>query len=428
MQIVYWAHSYRDEDAELNRHIGLLIEKAEQMIVNFDPPSKSVNDSKLAQNLRSCDGLVAVLSWRSTGPSPYILYEIGLALRARKPLIVFVDERLPSNILPPRILQQRYSHRLFFRQVRDHRYSLQVLKNYMGEQPPPRYQPPQGQRTCGLVGLGSIDKASREIVRRVVSARGFRLVDLEKIDAENPLAFEQFDLLATLDVALRCADSRTRASLYWTAALNAAAVPAITFTLNLEYAYDGRFPREFQPRLANAGAALSIEEVLQAELDLYEQEFLKIEDDPEAIERYTKMQLEARFLAGHYESDTRRQFSEVIMGDQYNVSGQAGAVGPNAHAHDMTFTQVWNQLESKLSLADLAQELQQLREAMERSATQPVEKLATGAVAAAEESAKQKDGPKVVEYLKTAGKWALSMAEKVGLDLAQEALKGALGL
>lgn len=51
MQIVYWAHSYREEDAAINRYFGLLIDQAESMIVNFDPPSKSVNEAKLDQNL-----------------------------------------------------------------------------------------------------------------------------------------------------------------------------------------------------------------------------------------------------------------------------------------------------------------------------------------------------------------------------------------
>jgi hypothetical protein len=37
---------------------------------------------------------------------------------------------------------------------------------------------------------------------------------------------------------------------------------------------------------------------------------------------------------------------EQIMGDKYVVS-QAGAVGPEAHAHDMTFNQIWNQVEEK---------------------------------------------------------------------------------
>jgi hypothetical protein len=117
-----------------------------------------------------------------------------------------------------------------------------------------------------------------------------------------------------------------------------------------------------------------------------------------------------------------------IMGDQYNVHGQAGAVGANAYAHDMTFNQVWNQLESRLDLAKLADDLGRLREAMEREAAEPGHRLAAGAVAAAEQSAREKDGPKVMEYLKAAGKWAWSIAEKIGADLAKEALKGALGL
>jgi hypothetical protein len=120
MHIVYRAHSYREDDAAINRHFGILIEQAEGMIVNFDPPSDSVNESKLQQNLRSCDGMVAVLTWRATGPSPYILFEIGLALRSRKPVLVFLDDRLPGEILSTDVMQQRFSHRTYFRQVREH--------------------------------------------------------------------------------------------------------------------------------------------------------------------------------------------------------------------------------------------------------------------------------------------------------------------
>ena len=426
MHIVYWAHSYRDEDAAINRHFGILIEQAEHMIVNFDPPSKSVNSSKLEQNLRSCDGMVAVLSWRATGPSPFILYEIGLCLRAHKPVVVFVDDRLPDNVVPPRLLQRRYSHRTYFRQVREHTHALRALKTYMGDPPPPRYQPSAGQRVCGLIGLNAVEQTSQSVIRNIVSERGYRLVDLEIVDAANPLAFEQFEHLASLDVALCCADSHGQRSQYWSGAINAVAIPSIAYTTNPQYPFNEHFPREFQPRLANAETSASLGEVLQAELDLYEQDFLKVED-PASIERYTKMQVQAGALAGNYEVETRRQFMEVIMGDQYNVSGQTGAVGPQAHAHDITFTQVWKQFEGRMDLTRLADELRRLRETMERDAAEPEQKLAAGAVAAAEQSARQKDGPKVIEYLKTAGKWAFSVAEKIGVDLAKEALKGSLG-
>src|SRR5262245_26197850 len=107
MHIIYWAHSYRDEDADINDHFAGLIEEGERMFMNLDPPSDSVNESKLNQNLRSCDGMVAVLPWRATGPSKYILFEIGLSLRARKPVIAFLDDRLGGDVLPARILQRR---------------------------------------------------------------------------------------------------------------------------------------------------------------------------------------------------------------------------------------------------------------------------------------------------------------------------------
>ena len=168
-------------------------------------------------------------------------------------------------------------------------------------------------------------------------------------------------------------------------------------------------------------------EVLGREFDLFEQNFLKSQE-PEAIARYTRMQVEAGFLAGHYKADTRSRFMEVIMGDQYNVPGQAGTVGPQAHVHDVDFSQVWGQNKESVDLGQLAEQLRTLREAMEPLASEPEEKFAAGAVAAAEGSARQGNGPKVFEYLKTAGRWALGVAEKIGTDLAKEAIKSALGM
>jgi hypothetical protein len=427
MQVVYWAHSYRDEDASTNRHFGILIEQAEHIIVNFDPPSKSVNESKLDQNLRACDGMVAVLGWRASGPSQYILHEIALSLRARKPLLVFVDDRLP-DILPGRVLQRRFSYRTYFRQFREHTHALRSLKSYMGDPPPIRYQPNSDQRTCGFVGLSALDPNSRKLAFHLAEKRNYRLIDLEHVDVTNPLLFDRFEHLAKLDLVLSCVDSRSRRSAYWTGAVNAAAIPTIAITTNPDYAFSDKFPREFQPRLVNVrGAPLAVEEVLEPEFDLFEQDFLKAED-ASVIERYTRMQVAAGALAGHYETNTRRQFVEVIMGDKYNISGQTGAVGPGAHAHDLTFNQIWNQVENRVDLAQLANELQKLHEALEREATEPSQKLAAGAVAAAEQSARQKDGPKALEYLKTAGSWALGVAEKIGVGVATTALKSALGL
>jgi uncharacterized protein YjbI with pentapeptide repeats len=111
--------------------------------------------------------------------------------------------------------------------------------------------------------------------------------------------------------------------------------------------------------------------------------------------------------------------------DTYNIHGQAGAVGKNAHAHDMTFQQAWNQ--SNIDLTRLAEELTRLRAAMkhETQGTREQDK-AIVAVADAEEAAIKGDGPTTLQHLKTASKWALGVAEKIGVTVATEAIKRAM--
>lgn len=48
------------------------------------------------------------------------------------------------------------------------------------------------------------------------------------------------------------------------------------------------------------------------------------------------------------------------------IIGQAGAVGPDAHAHDMTFNQVGDQSAAKIDLPTLARELALLRTALKK--------------------------------------------------------------
>jgi len=121
------------------------------------------------------------------------------------------------------------------------------------------------------------------------------------------------------------------------------------------------------------------------------------------------------------------QKQEIIMGDKY-VTGQAGAVGPNSHAHDMTFSQIWNQVEGTIDLPRLANELGLLRQEMKKEAIEPEQDVAVGAIAAAEQAAKSGNGPKALEFLKSAGKWALDVAEKIGVGVATAAIKSTLGI
>jgi hypothetical protein len=94
---------------------------------------------------------------------------------------------------------------------------------------------------------------------------------------------------------------------------------------------------------------------------------------------------------------------DVNIGDEFNVSGQAGSVGPNAHIHDITVHQIVSQLDKLTDFGQLANELVILRKAMTHEATENLHYIAVGEVAKAEEAAKNKDPSKVVESLKAAG-------------------------
>lgn len=117
------------------------------------------------------------------------------------------------------------------------------------------------------------------------------------------------------------------------------------------------------------------------------------------------------------------------MGDKYEISGQAGAVGPNANAHDMTFNQLVNHLEKSVDWTELAKQLSELRqEIAKREDQSPQTAIALGKVAEAEVAATEKNSPKVIESLKAAGKWTLDFAKEVGKDLVVDIIKQSMGM
>ena len=77
-----------------------------------------------------------------------------------------------------------------------------------------------------------------------------------------------------------------------------------------------------------------------------------------------------------------------------------------------------------IDLPKLAEELGRLRNAMKGETTGTREQgKAIGAVADAEDAATRGDGSAALQYLKSAGKWTLGIAEKIGVGVAIEALK-----
>ena len=150
----------------------------------------------------------------------------------------------------------------------------------------------------------------------------------------------------------------------------------------------------------------------------YETQIKVIEAERNTLENCFRMAIQEPHIA----------ISKLEMsGDKYEISGQAGAVGRYAHAHDININQLVK-IVSEIDLPKLADELSKLRREMGNTADTPEHHLSTGEIAAAEIAAKNAKGPQALEHLKKAGKWAFEVAEKIGTPLASSALKSALGL
>jgi len=127
------------------------------------------------------------------------------------------------------------------------------------------------------------------------------------------------------------------------------------------------------------------------------------------------------------DSFTSYRIKEEIMGDKYETGDVYGGI-VGGHVHDVNMTQTWNQLRANLDLAELGQQLSVLRAELLKDARDHEQFAPVGALASAELEAKEGNGPKALEYLSKAGKWALDVATKVGETVAAEALKRAHGI
>jgi hypothetical protein len=190
---------------------------------------------------------------------------------------------------------------------------------------------------------------------------------------------------------------------------------------------------------------LAIEDVADHSLDQLKQLKASLEAEAQQKVEYQRQALFERDIRLRLEGEVKQLESvvdklilrpsihidnqEVSMGDKYEISGQAGAVGPNAHAHDMTFNQMVNHLETSIDWSELAKQLSELREEIAKREDQsPQTAIALGRIAEAEIAATEKNAPKVIECLKAAGKWTLDFAKDIGKDLVVEIIKQSMGM
>lgn len=367
MSTVYFSHSYKPEDSDINEYFGLLLDEND-LIPMADPPSKAVNAAKLERHLRSNDGMISIITRRQDGYSKYIYYEMNLCIRSRKPLLVFVEDSLPNDLVPPRILQRRFSRRSFPRQARQHNHAVQIFKSYLGAAP--EYQPPIGKKSCIIVGFTDAARTIRDVVMTALQKREYALIDINKIDVtslQDPVLSEA---IASADLAVCNVNARKALAQYVIGALQSSILPSIVATIKEDYSYRPDIPDDLQPFYMSPTDDRTAEAELQAQLDLFEQDFLALRK-PELVQAYTTTLKAVSSPGGHRGSDIRDMFvKELVMGDKQDIRGDVigSAVGSGATvtAHDIT---VYKQsVDRSPSLAeDVKAKLKQAREAVEKA-------------------------------------------------------------
>lgn len=414
MSIIYFAHSYRERDANVVDFFARLI-RSEGLTVSLDPPSDAVNAAKLQRHMNASDGMVAVLSKRTDGTSPHILFEINLAIKSGKPVIIFVEDTLSTRVIPPRLMQQRFSLRWYLREVRDHRHALRSFKSLVHEYSQPQFRPSASRRTCILDGVGQLPGEKRNrMIDWIESEADYEVHELGH-DA-NP--YVAWGVLHNANVAVTVIGAERS---FTNGLISGVGLPAIEIYCTPSQKVSSWPPEEYHPRALSADPV----EVLTSEISLFEEDFLDLPDQA-AVDRYTSLLVD---LHGSYENISREHVQEVVMGDKYVASGQVGAVGPNAHVHDNSFEQRWNQLSSDkdADTGRLAQELEELRVHLRSLASTREEDASVAEVGAAASAAEAGDGAATLGHLSKAGRWAWSAATAIGTGLAAAAIKAAIG-
>jgi nucleoside phosphorylase len=102
---VYFSHSYRREDRDINDHFWRIFYDAD-FSFTVDSKSTSLDTTTLELMMARSVGFVAVVTFRLEEEryqcSPFILYEYGLAVQTRQPRLVLRDRRVaPGHFLAP---------------------------------------------------------------------------------------------------------------------------------------------------------------------------------------------------------------------------------------------------------------------------------------------------------------------------------------
>jgi len=106
----YFSHSYRLQDQELNKTFWGLFSDRFSFFV--DPPSDVTIHTHLERMMGRCSAFVAIVNERPDAPpflcSPFVLYEYGLSIQARRPKLLLIDDQVQVD--PFKDLKEHEKH------------------------------------------------------------------------------------------------------------------------------------------------------------------------------------------------------------------------------------------------------------------------------------------------------------------------------
>jgi hypothetical protein len=320
MQLIYFSHSYRSVDDEVNEFFqDLMVD--EGLTPSLDPPSDRLNAAKPERHLRCTDAMVVVLTERDSGPSEYIRWEIGLGLRGRKPQLVLVEDTLPDDAVSSGILQQRFSRRRLLREVREHRHALQALKTFVGKEPPPSHQILNAQRRCVIIGADRLGEAALTALRGLLIQRRYSPV-VAPAGASWLGGLQSEEVIQRAALCIAVVEGLSPSEYYLLGAARASLTPTITLTLDAAYAFSQSTPREYQPRQL---APLDVDALLrtvEVEIDMFDEDYLELKEEGQ-IHRYKAFRdsiLRKGRGEGSYANSDRERIVNYIQNAEIDMS------------------------------------------------------------------------------------------------------------
>jgi hypothetical protein len=246
---IYFSHGYRQREAVFNKYFGVLLDNY-GFIPSLDPPSGDVNSAKLEKHLKHTVGLIAIVANRGGGISPYIRYEIDLAIRIGKPILLFVEDTVADNLLPNVVLRKRFSTSSFFRDYHEHQNALDIYKLYIGSYRLPKYQSLSFQKSAIIIGFNHKNKLLNSYIVEHLKFQGYNIIfDSASNQKQTVLHGADHFALSNLHLAVCLLDDMTQKDTYLLGALRSVQIPGILITKNKHSSITESIPPEFQQRL-----------------------------------------------------------------------------------------------------------------------------------------------------------------------------------